>query len=246
MSTKYFAIILALLFVSCGPSDFEKYMEDYKECAENKKEEKGYKYANIQEALNAYDFEVARDYLACHPTKDCFNDEGDQTSCKGWGVEKRPYLDDLNLIVTAEITYFISEGEFKKAESVAKEANLMEVYNKIAGQGFEENLDELIDMKDFKKIHSYLTDMRFEYQKTTYNLNSSPGNSTAYQDKVREFNAILDKVLSKYSFENVEAKYLKQVIDLALPGLEAKKGDSYSSVLVDTYKKEATAKYMNK
>jgi hypothetical protein len=249
MSNKYLTVLISLLIVSCGPTDLEKHIEEYKECVENKKEEKDYKYANIQEALNAYDFEVARDYLACHSTRDCYDShDGDKTTCSETAYYKdpNPYKEDLTLIVTAEITYFIGEGEFKKAESAAKEADLMEVYNKIAGKGFEENLDEMIEKQEFKEIHSFLSDIRFEYQKTRYHLNSHPSSSSAYVDKAREFNALLDKVLSKFSYAGVEVKNIKQVVDLALPELEEKivRGSSESK-LVDTYKKEATAKYLS-
>ncbi|MFY7970951.1 MAG: hypothetical protein ACOVOO_03350 [Flavobacteriales bacterium] len=247
MPNKYLTALISFLIVSCGPSDLEKHKEEYKECIENKKEEKDYKYANIQEALNAYDFEVARDYLACHPSRDCYNTSGGyKTSCSEYSGDESPYEEDLTLIVTAEITYFIGEGEFKKAESAAKEADLMEIYNKIAGKGFEEKLDEMIEKQEFKKIHSFLSDIRFEYQKTTYWLESSPSRSSEYINKAREFNALLDKVLSKFSYAEVEVKNIKQVVDLALPELEEKivRGSSESK-LVDTYKKEATAKYLS-
>jgi hypothetical protein len=247
MSNKYLTVLISLLIVSCGPTDLEKHREEFKECVENKKEEKDHKYANIQEALNAYDFEVARDYLACHPSRDCYESyDGDKSSCGGYSWETSPYEEDLTLIVTAEITYFIGEGEFKKAESVAKEADLMEVYNKIAGKGFEEKLDEMIEKQEFKKIHSFLSDIRFEYQKTSYELDSPPSHSSAYVDKAREFNALLDKVLSKFSYAEVDTNNIKQIVDLALPELEEKMvRSSLQSKLVDTFKKEATAKYLS-
>jgi hypothetical protein len=53
--------LISILLSSCGKNELEKHLAEFKECSEKMKEEKNYKYNNIQEALNAYDFEVARD-----------------------------------------------------------------------------------------------------------------------------------------------------------------------------------------
>jgi len=230
-------------------SDYDKHLEQFRECSEKKKEEKKYKYSNIQEALNAYDFEVARDYLACHP-----DDKGDLNNRTfyhevfgGGDYHLDPKGDDLKKIITAEISFFTSQGEFKKAETTAKEANLMDVYEKISGEGFEDKLDDMIEKKEHKKIYSYLSNKRFDYQKIHYDLTSSPDfdNNYTYQNGVREYNALLDKILSKYVFEEVDNKTINQVINLALPELIEKPWRQViHSKLSDEYKKEAKLKYL--
>ena len=143
--------IFSTILFSCK-SDYDKHIDEYKECSEKKKEEKKYKYSNIQEALNAYNFEVARDYLACHPNKDNFYSNGKNADNPNW-ADKKPYAEDLEQIVSAEIAFFITQGEFQKAESTAKEANLMDIYDKIAGQGFEDKLDEMVKAKEFDNLY---------------------------------------------------------------------------------------------
>ncbi len=148
MKSKSVIIVFLVSFslFSCK-SDYDKHIEQFGECSEKKKEEKKYKHSNIQEALNAFDFEVARDYLACHPNKGFYaNGHRENHESEILGTTN-PYQEDLEQIVTAEITYFVSQGEYKRAEATAKEANLMEVYEKISGEGFEEKLDEMIKKK---------------------------------------------------------------------------------------------------
>ncbi len=237
--------LISILFSSCGKNELEKHLAEFKECSEKKKEEKNYKYNNIQEALNAYDFEVARDYLACHPDKGFYWDGHREDRASEILGTTNPYQEDLQQIVIAEITYFVSQGEYKKAESTAKEANLMDVYEKISGEGFEEKIDEMIEKKEHKKIYSYLSNKRFDYQKINYELASSPDYNDLYQNGVREYNALLDKILSKYVFEEVDNKTINQVINLALPELieEPWRGVIHSK-LSEVYKKEATSKYL--
>jgi hypothetical protein len=232
-------------------SDYEKYIDEYKECSEKKKEEKKYKYANIQEALNAYDFEIAREYLACYPDNNGnLNNRTFYNEIFGGGAyDLDPKSKDLEQIVSAEITYFIAQGEFQKAESTAKEADMMHLYEKISGESFENKLDEMIEKKEFKSIFDYLLNKKLVAQKAKYDLNRGMSYNDDYMDAVRDFNANLDKVLNKYQYLKVEKSELKLLIDLSLPELEDKNenstcGGCEGSKLVDTYKKEATAKYL--
>ena len=77
MKKVMFAImgIVAIALTACK-SDYEKHMSKFNDCVEEKQEEKKYKYKNIQEALNHYDFDVARDYLACHPSREMVEEGG--------------------------------------------------------------------------------------------------------------------------------------------------------------------------
>ena len=246
-SNFIFAGLFSFFLISCGKNELEKHMSEFNECAEKKKSEKGYKYANIQEALNAYDFEVARDYLACHPDKDSYYNNGKKAGTFG-SPDKSPYAEDLRQIVTAEVTYFVAHGEFKKAETTAKEADLIDLYNKIANEGFEEKLDEKIQQKDFLNIYNFVSNSRSSYQKIKYDLNGylSFESNEEYNNKIREFNALLDKILVKYKYAKIEKSEILSIIDLALPELVLKNENRSSDglKLSDLFKKEATAKYL--
>jgi hypothetical protein len=232
--------IFSTILFSCK-SDYEKHIDEYKECSEKKKEEKKYKYSNIQEALNAYNFEVARDYLACHPNKDNYN--GKNVGNAEW-ADKKPYAEDLEQIVSAEITYFIAQGEFQKAESTAKEANLMDIYDKIAGQGFEDKLDEMVKAKEFDKIYKFLNKEKYKFQAIEYDLESGPSyyENEKYNDSIRKFHALLDKVLAQYKHEKVDNAEIIEVIDLSLP--ELVKTQDMHSELKNLFKDEATKNYL--
>ena len=245
--------LISILFSSCGKNELEEHFAEFKECSETKKEEKNYKYSNIQEALNAYDFEVARDYLACHPDKGFYWDGHREDRASEILGTTNPYQEDLQQIVIAEITYFVSQGEYKKAESTAKEANLMDVYEKISGEGFEEKIDEMIQAKEFEKIFKFLTAKRDSYQKSKYDLKYEP-NSDYYGNKdfnesSRSYNSFLDKILVKYKYKKVDKTEINAIIDLGLPELIERKysengGNHTGSKLLEIFKKEAPAKYL--
>lgn len=244
--------IISILLFSCK-SDYDKYIDQFKECSEEKKEEKKYKYANIQEALNAYDFEIAREYLACYPDNNGnLNNRTFYNEIFGGGdYDLDPKSKDLEKIITAEITFFTSQGEFKKAEATAKEADMMDLYEKISGVGFEEKLDEMIQKMEYKKIYDFMSKKKEVAQKERYELNSGSryDNNPNYNQSVRNFHSSLDKVLSKYRYNKVQKNEINELIDLSLPELEDKNkqstcGGCEGSILVNNFKKEATSKYL--
>ncbi len=241
---------LALLLISCS-NDYDKHIDAFNDCVEKKQDDKKYKYSNIQEAINAYDFAVARDYLACHPSRKKMD-----KSTFGSRDFQYPYQEDLKLIVESEITYYISQGEFEKAEATAKEAgtiemgfsdkyNMVEHYEKQAAEGTKKKIDELLDTKQFEGIHNLLADQRAIVQANKYDLNQSMWNddNERYNDRVREYNASLDKVLAKYKYLKVDKQEISAIIDLALPELAAK-GKGSGLKLSDVYRAEATQKYL--
>jgi hypothetical protein len=262
VSISFFIIISSSACVNTenNKEEYNEHIQQYLKCVENKQKEKSYKYANIQEALNAYDFEVAREYLACHPDRDYYahgeklnvdiNSDPTLSSLKDF--TQNPYMEDLKLIINSEVAYFISEGEMKKAEAAAKEAGMMNIYKKIVSENFENKLDEMIEKKEFIKIYTFLSGKRGDVQKTPYNLSepfdrefgSAPNNT--YNNIIREFNALLDKILVKYKYLKVEKEEIKAVLELALPELVNKneKNEYDGSKFYDVYKKEATAKYL--
>jgi hypothetical protein len=209
--------------ISCK-SEYDAHMDQFKACCEEKKDEKNYEYSNIEEALNAYNFEVARDFLACHPDKDGYG-YGKKTT-NTYFMDQRPYQSDLNQIVTAEITYFISQGELKKAEVTAKEANLLPLYERIFNESFDKQLDEMLEKREIKKIYTFLSSKRFSIKKQNYSFKS-----------VSDFNSSLDRVLMHYKYEKIGGEEIASIIDLALPILV---DGSWS----DVFKKEASDKYL--
>jgi hypothetical protein len=243
--------VVIIYFLFFSPSDYDRHMRTFNSCVKAKKVEKKYKYANIQEALNAYDFEVARDYFACHPdNKGDLNNRTLFNEIFGGGdYHLNPEGGDLEKIVTAEISFFTSQGEFQKAEASAKEANMMDLYEKISGESFEKKLDEMIEKKEFKKIYDFLLNKKEVAQKTQYDLNRGMSYNDSYMNSVRDYNAELDKVLGKYSYLKVDKFEIQALVNLALPELEDKNknstcGGCEGSRLVDLYKKEASLKYL--
>ena len=220
MKKVMFAImgIVAITLTACK-SDYEKHMSKFNDCVEEKQEEKKYKYKNIQEALNHYDFDVARDYLACHPSREMVQEGGVFT-----GREfHRPYSEDLKLIVESEIAYFISQGELEKAEAVAKETgtiefdyfqktDMVQVYEKQSAQAFEDRLDKMIENKEYKKIYNFLLKRKEAAAQKVDDYSLSLESYTP-----REFNATLDKILSKYKYAKVDNAEIRMLMDLRFP-----------------------------
>jgi hypothetical protein len=220
MKKVMFAImgIVAITLTACK-SDYEKHMSKFNDCVEEKQEEKKYKYKNIQEALNHYDFDVARDYLACHPSREEVWERGVFTRTDS----HTPYKEDLKLIVESEIAYFISQGELEKAEAVAKETGIIEfdyyhktdmvqVYEKKSAQAFEDRLDKMIENKEYKKIYNFLLKRKEAAAQKVDDYSLSLESYTP-----REFNATLDKILSKYKYDKVDNAEIRILIDLRFP-----------------------------
>ncbi len=247
-------ILIATSLVSCS-SEYDIRMNAFKKCVKAKKNEKKYKYANIQEALDHYDFEVARDFLACHPeeSQSKISDAQAASLSKGMDGNLGIYQKDLLKIVQSEIVYFVGEGEFKKAEATAKEANLIYLYNKLSDEGFEKKLDEMIENKEYKKIYTFLSNKKSFFLKTDFDLSADPccNKNNDYNKSAREFNAIIDMVLSKYKYSNIDKNEIILLIDLSILELLEKKvsrdnGKSFfiGAYLSDVYRKEATLKYL--
>jgi hypothetical protein len=241
-------ILLCFIFLNSCTSEYDANMNEFKKCVKAKKAEKKYKYANMQEALNAYDFEVARDYLACYPDKwqEKISDRQAEDLSNGWEGTLGIYEKDLLKIVQAEIVYFIGEGEFQKAEATAKEANLIYLYNKLSSEGFEKKLDELIEKKEYKKIISFLSQKKAKLE-VKYDLEYPPSGSInpVYNNTARSFNSYLENILLKYKLENTSMDQMNLVIMLSMPELVPKPWRQVMhSELKEIYKIEATAKYL--
>lgn len=240
-------LLLALTSVlaSCK-SDQEKDQEKTANCLEEKTASLSHK--SIDEALANYDFVTARNYLACY-SDFCYDNSGGKWSCEYASHGLSPYRKELVKIVRAEISYLLTQNEPTKAEACAKEADLMEIYEQLSQQIFETNIDNIIDQGDFKKIYYFLANKRIKYQSAKYDLDMYPSYSenSEYNEQIREYNAVIDKVLVKYKYENVDKKELKSIIELSLPELvESNRGKDkgVGSKLSDIYKKEAILKYI--
>jgi hypothetical protein len=121
---------------------------------------------------------------------------------------------------------------------------MVEVYEKRSAQGFEDRLDKMIENREYKKIYNFLLKRKEAAQKVDYSLDSYISNNSNYISAAREFNATLDKILSKYKYAKVDNSEISSLIELSVPELVSAKRNS--CVLSDVYKKEATAKYLKK
>lgn len=244
--------VLLFSFLTSCSSAYEKHMDEFNDCVKDKQEEKKYKYGNIQESINAYDFAVARDYLACHPSR---SEANSRTIGRD---DKYPYQEDLRLIVESEIAYYISQGEFEKAEATAKEAGTFKIasdgdkgevdmvahFQKLMFEVAKKKLDELLSQKQFSAIYDLLSSQRAAVQGSKYRLDKPLGfiDNKNYNDQVRIYNSLVDKVLTKYKYLKVDKKEIKEVLELSVPELE---DVSYTnSTFTDNFKKEATKKYL--
>jgi len=260
---KYFKnlipfFLLLLSLTSCS-SAYEKHMDEFNDCVKEKRDKKKYKYGNIQEAINVYDFAIARDYLACHPSRT-------ETNSRIVGSDfKYPYQEDLRLIVESEVAFYIAQGEFQKAEATAKEAGTFQVtqaknlntkneergevdmvahFQKLMFEASKSRLDELLSLKQFSTIYDLLSSQRVVVQSNKYRLDEPIDfiDNKNYNDQARKYNSLVDKVLTKYKYLKVDKKEIREVLDLSAPELEFA---SYSnSSFADKFKKEAIKKYL--
>ena len=239
--TFAFLLLFTISLSSCE-SAYDKYMAEFKDCVKSKKEEKKLKYDNIQDALNNYDFDAARSYLACHPSKERVLDLFK-------GIDTSPYEVDLKTIVEAEVAYYISQGELEKAEASASEANMDSLYQQQIDAVFEKNLDKFVERREFDKIHKFLLSDRVQITGMEIDLDTYVREiNGSYNKAVREYNAWLEKVLIMYKSAKVNTEEMQNVIDMSLP-LIIKSSDfdvSYDGVLSDVFKDEATTKYLKK
>lgn len=215
-----------LLIYSCGGSC---YTEEF-----NKIKEK-YSCENIDDCLNKYEFEGARSYFSL------MSETEKNTSCNEFDYFDKKNSEDK--IIQTELSYYVSKGEFEKAEQTANEVGYPWI-NKLAEiignekkekiMSFEKNLKDYYKSKDFESLEEYINLIipvagnnhgrcgpdYFE----GYNLNSGAGynENSSYRDAKNCFNEKLKSVLLKMKLEGFKQKQIDYFIDLYMPNIVEK------------------------
>jgi hypothetical protein len=190
-------VLTAAILQSCS-SEYEDSMAKTQECLEDKYDDGDgdLKYASVQEAITAYDFEGARSLLACYEDQEWFNGKR-HTGAKG-GSKTNEYAKRLVKIVTAEVTYYMKNGEEALAKAAAQESNLNIIYS----QALPALVNSLIDKGEIRKSLSILSKYTF--------ISSLPPNVTsfmddeikdAYNDEANLFNDMVNSLFNYALFE---------------------------------------------
>lgn len=124
---KIFLSISTLIILSSCSSDKEKFLEDAKNCMEEKVNQSDLKYSKINDALTAYDFETARLLLSCY-RDEYFDEYGTTQTAQCYGCVSF-YQDNLKKIVEFEVTYFLSQDDYLRAINSANESSLNSIFN---------------------------------------------------------------------------------------------------------------------
>jgi hypothetical protein len=122
---SFFSLIL---LVSCS-TDHEAYVEKLEECQANLKENSNSEHGSLDEAIGAYDFEMAHKVLTCYGDE-TFHSDGDLYVHKS--APLRPRDEAVQRLADAETRHLIGLGEFEKAINAHEElvgSSTYESYN---------------------------------------------------------------------------------------------------------------------
>ena len=228
-------VLTAAMLQSCS-SEYEDSMAKTQECLEDKYDDGDgdLKYASIEEALTAYDFEGARSLLSCYEDQDYWPERSIWSQLIGDAYHVVPpsneYRKRLLKIVTSEITYYMKNGEEDLAKAAAQESNLYLVYN----QALPELVNSLITKGEITKALSILS-------KYTFNTNIPEVNHykevEAYNDEANSFNDMVNSLFNYALFEEDKA-LLKKCLILYVQNTNTKADDAHhhiTSVLLRNY-----------
>lgn len=119
---KLFLILGGLfLMVSCS-TDLEKYNEKLEECFEDKQEELDTEYADMDEAIAEFEFDIAHKFFACYQPSAFY--EGSIASI-GYG-HLEPHTDAKERLVKSEVSFLMKSNEFERALQAYEELNSFE------------------------------------------------------------------------------------------------------------------------
>lgn len=104
---KSFLIIGGLFLMGSCSTDLEKYNEELEECFEDKQEELDTKYADMDEAIAAFEFGYAHKFLGCYTSKEWYDSDARE--------DIKPRKDAINRLVKAEVMALTKQLEFKQA-----------------------------------------------------------------------------------------------------------------------------------
>lgn len=106
-----------LLLISCS-TDHEGYIEKLEGCQANLKENSNSDHGSLDEAIGAYDFEMAHKMLTCYGDE-TFQSDGDLYVHKS--APLRPRDEAVQRLADAETRHLMGLGEFEKAINVHEE-----------------------------------------------------------------------------------------------------------------------------
>jgi len=198
---NYTAIILLTLFLHSCSSEYEVSMEKTEECLEDKYDDGdgASKYKTIDEAITAYDFEGARSLLACYEDQEWL----DGSRYTGpFGISKtNEYKKRLVKIVTAEVTYYMKNGEEALAKAAAQESNLNIIYS----QALPALVNSLIDKGDIEKALSILSKYTFASALPPNVFSADDEIKDAYNDEANLFNDMVNSLFNYALLEKDQA-----------------------------------------
>lgn len=220
---NYAAIILLTLVLQSCSSDYEDSMAQTKECIEDKYDDGDgdFKYASVQEAITAYDFGEARSLLACYEDQE-WSQRGNRYTGANGGSKTNQYAKKLVKIVTAEVTYYMKNGEEALAKAAAQESNLYIIYN----EALPSLVNSLIDKGEIKKALSILSKYTFDSSlpPNVYNYHDIDGKAEIYNKEANLFNDMINSLFNYALFENDKA-ILKKCLLLYVPNVSGTDSD---------------------
>lgn len=148
--------LLALVCFSCT-SDYEKSMEKTMDCIEDKYDDDVVPYATIDEALTAFDFESARNLVACYEDAPFYTNGDRAPVTMSNANEYNKHWQMMNKVVKAEVTYYLKNGEAELARASAQESNMLKVYN----EALPVHINRLIDNGNQRAAISILSKFTF-------------------------------------------------------------------------------------
>mgnify|MGYP001026538351 FL=1 len=198
---NYTAIILLTLFLHSCSSEYEVSMEKTEECLEDKYDDGdgASKYKTIDEAITAYDFEGARSLLACYEDQEWLN--GQRYTGLSGGSKTNEYKKRLVKIVTAEVTYYMKNGEEALAKAAAQESNLNIIYS----QALPALVNSLIDKGDIEKALSILSKYTFASALPPNVFSADDEIKDAYNDEANLFNDMVNSLFNYALLEKDQA-----------------------------------------
>lgn len=201
--------LISLMLFSCK-SEQEKDEAETKDCMEAKTENE--KFKSVEEALANYDFLTARKYLSCY--LNTYYNGGDRSSEHNFNKNTNKYLEKFTLIVKAEVSYLITNGEIVKAQNVASESGMEEEYQK----AIPNVINTLMAKRDYESVFNILTTWTF---KTSFNPDVSANDdyyssNLKYNEEAQKYNDIIDNVL-KAAILNDDSKTAKKCLPLYVP-----------------------------
>lgn len=260
MKKNLFILCFSLLIFSCG-NEREESKEKTEECVEDKFDDELSKFETIEEAITAYDFESARILLGCYEDA-CFKGDNRQDKCptfrggyndiasetkKEWAGRKSQQNEHFKMlykIVSAEVAYFIKNGDVRGAKNSALESDMFFIYKKALPGA----INGLIDNNKSDEALAILSKYTFEY---SYDLSKAVTGRTKkltsnenYNKEANFFNDMINSVFTTALF-NADKTILKKCTILFVPltkGIKGKNGLTFNSKLIYTYKEAAKSK----